>query len=632
MKLSRSPRSLSALAATLALACFACAALDVAATAQNPLTRKQQTQDRPFVGTFTGEGIRLELAWDGMKSNYAGTLIYDGERYSCVGDSKGAVLNGKFFADGDSYAFTATLTGDRLELSSDGETASLQRLGTRPAPGINPAPVTPAGARGGVGIALRPNQRGELVIAEIAPGSPAARARLAPGGILRAVDGKDVEGMSLEQVVALVGGPIGEIVTLTIETDDEVLEAMIERAALGGQPATDNGRANPAQPQFGARPDAPRPAAGGLPSTIHPGVRITWYLGSATLNGVRSQLVQDDKGNWVDSQGRRFADAENPNTAGAGYLQLTVLAADAQGIAGDARNFLMLDPQRGQLTSSYYTAMVGDAEQLGDYWVHPRKLAAMQETNTPTYRVMRMRYPLDGREFNAIAIETRGAQGYFRNTYDLDTGLLIAGSSSTTGSVVPTVDPSGRVSPGAGATTITSTRLVNLRDLELPWAGSDAAPGFRGGETLNYGGTYSTVIPGVPEMPWGYGLQVQVQSAQRGFLACKSRTRTDTGYGEPMTTEGERVFGTAMLGGVFVPPDALQALRPNQVVDEDPVTHFRTTFAGVQGGRAMFVEQGPMETNQYVYDTQNGILTDVSVQQSNGVGTTVIRIGMQGRR
>jgi hypothetical protein len=49
-------------------------------------------------------------------------------------------------------------------------------------------------------------------------------------------------------------------------------------------------------------------------------------------------------------------------------------------------------------------------------------------------------------------------------------------------------------------------------------------------------------------------------------------------------------------------------LKPNQPIDEDPITRFRMTFLGIEGGRAAVVEQGPLEYTTYFFDARRGIL------------------------
>jgi carboxyl-terminal processing protease len=71
----------------------------------------------------------------------------------------------------------------------------------------------------GVGMTVQEVRRG-LKIATIFDGSPADRAGLRKGDLIVAVDGRSLEGMTSEEAVALIKGPAGTTVTLTVRTKD----------------------------------------------------------------------------------------------------------------------------------------------------------------------------------------------------------------------------------------------------------------------------------------------------------------------------------------------------------------------------------------------------------------------------
>ena len=50
-------------------------------------------------------------------------------------------------------------------------------------------------------------------------------------------------------------------------------------------------------------------------------------------------------------------------------------------------------------------------------------------------------------------------------------------------------------------------------------------------------------------------------------------------------------------------------MQPNQVIDEDPVTRFTMTFAGVDGRYGSVIEEGPLERTTYYYDVESGIFS-----------------------
>ncbi len=87
----------------------------------------------------------------------------------------------------------------------------------------------------GVGVQVQLRE-GQVVIVAPIDDSPAQRAGLRPGDLILAVDGQEVAGLALEEVIARVTGPAGTPVTLTIlkhetgETEDVTLTR--ERIAL----------------------------------------------------------------------------------------------------------------------------------------------------------------------------------------------------------------------------------------------------------------------------------------------------------------------------------------------------------------------------------------------------------------
>src|SRR5262249_13956128 len=76
--------------------------------------------------------------------------------------------------------------------------------------------ITTKGEFGGLGLEVR-LENGVLKIRAPIDDRPAGRAGLKPGDIILEVDGKSVQGLSLEQSVGRMRGPVNTPVTLTIE-------------------------------------------------------------------------------------------------------------------------------------------------------------------------------------------------------------------------------------------------------------------------------------------------------------------------------------------------------------------------------------------------------------------------------
>jgi carboxyl-terminal processing protease len=75
-------------------------------------------------------------------------------------------------------------------------------------------------------------ENGQIIIVAPFEGSPAEAAGLKQGDILRQADGMDLTGMDVGEAAALIRGPAGTTVLLSIERDGEVFEVEVERDVI----------------------------------------------------------------------------------------------------------------------------------------------------------------------------------------------------------------------------------------------------------------------------------------------------------------------------------------------------------------------------------------------------------------
>jgi carboxyl-terminal processing protease len=90
------------------------------------------------------------------------------------------------------------------------------RLVPIPREGAFDGPGTDRGVLNGVGFRLSRRTFPPTVL-DVFPGSPAARAGLVPGTVIRSIDGRDVRGYGRSADALLLGPPGGEV-TLVVET------------------------------------------------------------------------------------------------------------------------------------------------------------------------------------------------------------------------------------------------------------------------------------------------------------------------------------------------------------------------------------------------------------------------------
>ncbi len=88
-----------------------------------------------------------------------------------------------------------------------------------------------AGQFGGIGLTLRA-VGGHLVVTGTVDGSPAQRAQLRAGDQLRAIDARTAEGLSMDEAVALIRGPEGSDVRVTLRRDGRDLDVTLRRERI----------------------------------------------------------------------------------------------------------------------------------------------------------------------------------------------------------------------------------------------------------------------------------------------------------------------------------------------------------------------------------------------------------------
>lgn len=91
-----------------------------------------------------------------------------------------------------------------------------------------------SGSFEGIGATVRTDDLGRLVISEPYPGRPAATAGVQRNDVVTEVDGESLRGLSLYEAVALIRGPAGSTVVLTIlrEGETEALKIPVVRAKI----------------------------------------------------------------------------------------------------------------------------------------------------------------------------------------------------------------------------------------------------------------------------------------------------------------------------------------------------------------------------------------------------------------
>jgi carboxyl-terminal processing protease len=137
-------------------------------------------------------------------------------RDALVGDSEGALYDEAIDTIADNYYREI----DKDKLFDEGMTAGVKSLDDRFSAYFDPKQYkefeeATDGAFEGVGMNVAEVKRG-LRVLTVFEGSPAEQGGLEPGNLITGVDGKSLAGKTSEQATALIKGPAGTEVTLTV--------------------------------------------------------------------------------------------------------------------------------------------------------------------------------------------------------------------------------------------------------------------------------------------------------------------------------------------------------------------------------------------------------------------------------
>jgi hypothetical protein len=304
--------------------------------------------------------------------------------------------------------------------------------------------------------------------------------------------------------------------------------------------------------------------------------------------------------------------------------------ADVQASAGNSvlswLTSMLRHVDQGNATSFIDAdGILSTTQHLGEFWVPPSQLATFADRNDAGVRVVHLPYAIGGRTYRALRIQTDGGGGWAQNTYDLDTGLLLVGSSTGQGSPTIVRSPGNVLAAGAGSTLLTFTQLAGVRQTSLPGPGSVYPDTVRGLRALNYSGSRGVIMQGtqVPATP----LQIRHDITGGGPSHLNTRTSMSgvTGSGTR-----ERVFPAGVIGSLWMSPDVLARYGANQTIDQDPVTGVQAVSLGRQGNLAYVALQTRLARQTFGYDLRNGMLSQAEQRTQVGVATDVLQIQLTG--
>jgi len=348
------------------------------------------------------------------------------------------------------------------------------------------------------------------------------------------------------------------------------------------------------------------------PDWIKPGTRLTYLSSLSKLDG-DGDLLEHPEGTIINPKtGKRYflmPIHENAQPVGSSaFRNIDVAALDGpvavldQGAYGyDAiNNTLSLSNTIGVATNSGFNM----------WWINPAGLAQLVKTGSDNFVALPISYKMDDKTYNAVRVVSVGGSSYTAYTYDAASGVLLRG--------VEVAQRSGfSIEGGAhfqGKRTLMISTLKASRQMKLPWLDAPAPGWVSQLQNFRMEGSAVYVTPGQIQQP-GQPLSMRavVKARGQGWVRYTSDVSEMGAAGVPMDGTYERVSGNGCIGGLWIPPAALQMLRADQVIDEDPVTGVRTfvSFIGPapDGRQAVMISQSSPKTRiDTAYDMDSGML------------------------
>lgn len=297
-------------------------------------------------------------------------------------------------------------------------------------------------------------------------------------------------------------------------------------------------------------------------------------------------------------------------SAGQGYTQVDIVYRDADVCVGSIGSYAM-DISSGAITSAAGSGFVTRGGSCADYWAPPAMLSQTQPSEAAELTVTRGAMELGGSTFQVVGFRNTASGGTYQSSYDLASGYLLVASSTV-------------------GTLLTYTDLRDVRPSGAPAVGTQLPAHVQGMSEMRYDCVTGTEFGGqMLELPCEQRVQVVARGQQWLQLRFVMRTQ-NTLVGTSDVTESDAVLAMNQVAGVFMAPDLLRSLRPQQLLTQNPVTGERVVVAQVDQRFAVLVVENQAESARLVYDVASGWLVEVQQERRSGMARQFLRMGLAG--
>lgn len=362
------------------------------------------------------------------------------------------------------------------------------------------------------------------------------------------------------------------------------------------------------------------------PQWLKPGLRIIYFEGQARVSNALVKVTFDQNGNPI-VDGQPYSLNATTGAGGGGYSVVEIGGVDPQAIACVVSMYIFNDATLKNVVPVETLPPRGFAvPQLvsNDYWRDPAELAKIPNGQQAAgVFVVRMKYPVAHMEFDAIRIITNSNNMASAATYDLATGILLNSSYSGQSMNVLAQGQTGGVAQTG--TTLTTSRLMSVRDSNLPWEEMPAPDWVARVRAITYNFDIRSFIPNALDAHRPGVAVARITGHGPTWLSYDIFAQGQE-TGQPL---GQMVAGSANHLGLFIPPQIIPQLRPGQVLDQDETLNIQWVVSQANGQGVVISEIGGGYRIDATYD-HTGMLIDHVLTRQDGVCTTTVRTSLAG--
>ncbi len=319
------------------------------------------------------------------------------------------------------------------------------------------------------------------------------------------------------------------------------------------------------------------------PGWLRPGVRLTYHVMSAAREG-------------------------DTTPAGESVVHYDVVSVDANGVVASLGISVI---SSGALAPLRDAGFVVGAPGAGDVWLHPSVLPTAERRANANLSIAHLPATMAEKPVTSVRFEAADGASRKVSVFDESTGMLVY-----------------RIHTLGNLDTARQNSLVmefmSARQMEPAWAGGSVPAWARVGAQLVYeGSTMINVGYGSPNTLMPTMMRARVTYVGPTFAVVQVEQ-----YLNGMKSGEVHSVTSAVtpLGGIFLPPEALAALEPGQVLDRDPVTGVIVSVPQspvyIDGQQLLtIVFEGASFRRLFAYDPHNGILVYLLELSQEGIAT-----------